>query len=312
MKTIYNKILSTLFFLLLFLTTFAETAEGSKVESHVLADTMTIVLVIGVIALIFSSIIVLHSALQATLEAQRMDMLREQGVDVLREFDMAEQPDFFQKLYKKLTNVVPVEKEQDIMLDHDYDGIKELDNSLPPWWVYMFYLSIIFGFFYIPYYHWSDTPRGQLDYYKLEMEEGEKIKRAYLRAQADLVNENNAEPLTEELALTAGESSFKMYCAACHGQSGEGGVGPNLTDPYWIHGGDFKSVFKTIKYGVPEKGMIAWNTQMGAAEIHKIASYLKTLEGTSPPNPKDPQGELYTPEPKGEATENDGPIGMNQ
>lgn len=310
MKTIYYKIFSTVIFSMGMVTAFAET---SKASGHSLANMMNLVSVVGAVILIFSVLVVLYSTMQAVIEAKRIDLLKAQGVDVLKEFDLAEQPDFFQKIYKKLTNVVPIEKEQDIMLDHDYDGIKELDNSLPPWWVYMFYLSIIFGFFYIPYYHWSDTPRGQLDYYEIEMEEGEKIKRAYLRAQADLVNENNAEPLTEELALTAGESSFKMYCAACHGQSGEGGIGPNLTDSYWLHGGGFKSIFKSIKYGFPEKGMVAWNAQMGASEIHKIASYIKTIEGTSPPNPKEPQGELYTPQAEGEEEANrDGSIGMNQ
>lgn len=269
--------------------------ETGKQADPTLYNTLDMVLVIGAVTLILGVGLVLLQALQSITEAKRLEVLQAQGVDVLRQFDLEEGPDFFSRLYKRMTNVVPVEKEKDIMLDHDYDGIRELDNSLPPWWVWMFYLTIGFGFFYIGYYHFSDNAGGQLDWYEQEMEEGEKIKLAYLRAQADLVNEENVEPLVDEDALIAGEVIFKNSCAACHGQLGEGGVGPNMTDEYWIHGGDIKSIFKTVKYGVPEKGMIAWSTQMGAGDMHKVSSYILTLVGTNPPNQKEPQGEKYVP-----------------
>ena len=271
-------------------------AQGvGKQADPALGNAMDTVLVSAACLILLSVLFVLYQTLDAVIEAKRLGVLQAQGVDVLREFDLEEGPDFFQRWYKKLTNVVPIEKEKDIMLDHDYDGIRELDNSLPPWWVYMFYISIFFAFGYIGYYHFTDDVGGSRDWYEQEMKEGEKIKLAYLRAQADLVNEENVEAMTDEMALVTGEAVFKNLCAACHGQQGEGGVGPNMTDDYWIHGGDIKSVFKTIKYGVPEKGMIAWNTQMGAAEMAKVASYILTLRGTNPPNQKEPQGEKYVP-----------------
>ena len=90
-----------------------------------------------------------------------------------------------------------------------------------------------------------------------------------------------------------GELIFKSFCAACHGQKGEGTVGPNFTDEYWIHGGGIQNVFKTIKYGVPDKGMIAWAAQLKPADMQKVASYILTLKGTNPPNPKAPQGEIW-------------------
>jgi mono/diheme cytochrome c family protein len=99
--------------------------------------------------------------------------------------------------------------------------------------------------------------------------------------------------LTDEPALKAGAEIFKTFCAACHGASGEGLVGPNFADNFWLHGGDFKDVCKTIVNGVPDKGMIAWASQLKADEIKQVASFILSLEGSTPANPKAPQGEKY-------------------
>jgi cytochrome c oxidase cbb3-type subunit 3 len=123
------------------------------------------------------------------------------------------------------------------------------------------------------------------------MEHAEESIKEYLSKQANLVDESNVEALLDDASLAAGKTVYEGKCAACHGMAGEGGVGPNLTDEYWLHGGDIKSVFKTIKYGVPEKGMISWKSQLRPAEMHKTASYILTLVGTNPPNGKEPQGE---------------------
>ena len=115
----------------------------------------------------------------------------------------------------------------------------------------------------------------------------------YKKKSANLVDENNATVLKDEASLTSGKSVFMDNCAACHGRSGEGGVGPNLTDDYWLHEGGINAIFKSIKYGWPEKGMKSWQQDLGAKQIHEIASFIMSLHGTNPANAKEKQGELY-------------------
>ncbi len=207
-----------------------------------------------------------------------------------------EGPPFWQTLYRRLTRVVPVEREKEILLDHNYDGIRELDNILPPWWLYMFYFSIAFGVLYYGYYHVAGKGLSSTEAYEVEMAEAQESVDAYLATQADLVDETNVEVLTDEASLSAGEVTYNTLCAVCHLPTGAGLVGPNLTDQYWIHGGDIKDLFRTIKYGVPEKGMISWSAQLRPAQMQEVASYILTLQGTNPANPKAPEGELYQPE----------------
>lgn len=206
----------------------------------------------------------------------------------------------FQKWKNKAWGYVDLDKEDTVMLHHDFDGIHELDNRLPPWWVYLFYITIIWGAVYFYMFQISDNKVTQTEEYYAAMEVAKEEKRAYALTQANSVDEYTVEALTEEADLAAGKKLFITNCASCHGQLGEGTVGPNLTDEYWIHGGGVKNIFKTIKYGVPEKGMIAWKAQMSASTIQKLASYILTLEGTNPPNGKAKEGELYKGEEAGE------------
>lgn len=197
-------------------------------------------------------------------------------------------------IMEKLNNSVAVEKEADIMLDHDYDGIRELDNNLPPWWKYGFYLTIIFSVIYLFRFHVVHTGKLQLAEYDQQLLEAKYEMEAYRKKAANLVDENNATLLTDNASLASGRSIFTTNCVACHGNAGEGGVGPNLTDDYWLHGADIKDVFRTIKYGYPEKGMKSWKQDLGAKQIHEIASYIKSLSGTNPPNAKEPEGEFVS------------------
>lgn len=207
------------------------------------------------------------------------------------------QDDFLTRLRKKYwENPVPIEREGDIMLDHNYDGIRELDNHLPPWWVNLFYITILFAGVYMWYYHFGGTGPSSADEYKISVEKAKKEMATALAGKANAVDEASVTALTDASALSDGENTFKSTCAACHGQKGEGMVGPNLTDEYWLHGGGIKNVFKTIKYGVPEKGMIAWASQLKPSDIQKVASYILTLKGSNPPNPKAPQGSVWTEE----------------
>lgn len=191
------------------------------------------------------------------------------------------------------SNAVPLDKEGDITLNHDYDGIRELDNHLPPWWVQLFVVTIFWAGGYMWYYHWGGSGPSQTESYNMDVAAAKKEIAAALAGKANAVDESNATALTDAAALGEGELIFKNSCAACHGQKGEGLVGPNFTDEYWLHGGGIKNVFKTIKYGVPEKGMISWSSQLKPADIQKVASYILTLKGTNPPNPKAPQGQIW-------------------
>ncbi|MBT8234448.1 MAG: c-type cytochrome [Bacteroidia bacterium] len=203
------------------------------------------------------------------------------------------EPSFFKKIYDRAWKLIPMDKEEDIDLGHDYDGIRELDNSLPPWWLYTFYLTIVWGIGYIYVYHISDLGLDQHSEYLAEIEIAEEAKRNFLASQEDNIDETNVIFLDDAASLQAGKERFITSCAVCHGPDGQGGIGANLTDKYWIHGGGIKDIFKTIKYGVPEKGMIAWKTQLQPASIQKLASYVVTLQGTDPPNQKAPQGEIW-------------------
>jgi cytochrome c oxidase cbb3-type subunit 3 len=203
------------------------------------------------------------------------------------------------KFLHVLTDAVPVEREHEVLTDHEYDGIRELDNNLPPWWVAMFYVTIIFAFVYLIYYHVLPYGESQEEQYLAEVEQAEADKAAYLAQAKNLVDENTVTLLTAEADLAAGKAIFNANCQQCHAADGGGGVGPNFTDNYWIHGGSISDIFKTVKYGVPQKGMIAWEAQLRPVEMAQVASYIKTLVGTTAANPKEPQGELYV-EPSGE------------
>lgn len=205
---------------------------------------------------------------------------------------IVKQPSFIEKINAS----VAIEKEEDIMLDHNYDGIRELDNNLPPWWKYGFYLTIVISIIYMIHFHISNTGKLQLAEYEEQLIQAKHDMEEYSKKASNLVDENNAATLTDNESLTSGKSIFMDNCAACHGKAGQGGVGPNLTDDYWLHKGSIKDIFKTIKYGFPEKGMKSWQQDLGAKQIHEVASYIKSLYGTNPPDPKEKQGELYKEE----------------
>lgn len=195
-----------------------------------------------------------------------------------------------------LTDAVPVEREAEIMLDHEYDGIRELDNNLPPWWLWMFYATIIYAFVYLIYYHVLPYGESQEEEYLSELRAAEMEKEAYMATAKDLIDENSVEYLGDLADIKAGKAIYDANCMACHAPDGGGGVGPNLTDEYWLHGGGIKDIFRVVKYGVPTKGMIAWESQLSPLQMAQVSSYIKDLVGTVPAAPKDPQGELWRPE----------------
>lgn len=196
-------------------------------------------------------------------------------------------------LYKKSIGTKPIEEEHEIILDHNYDGIRELDNDLPPWWLYAFYASIIFGVVYLVRFHIFN---GENQYDELETEYAEaKIAiEEYKKTAKDLVDFNTVELLTSASDLSNGRAIFEANCVACHMSDGGGGIGPNLTDEYWILGGGIKNVFKTVSEGGRNgKGMIAWKQSLKPSEIAQVSSYLLQFQGTTPAKPKDAEGTVW-------------------
>jgi cytochrome c oxidase cbb3-type subunit 3 len=209
----------------------------------------------------------------------------------------AEAPGWWQQFSQKMTGAVPLEEEAAIELNHDYDGIKELDNHLPPWWKYLFYLTIAFSVVYIFIYHISGSLPLQAEEYERDMAlaAAQKAEQAATAEVSD-INESNVEYTDDPAALANGKEVFAMNCAACHKADGAGGIGPNLTDKYWLHGGSINDIYSTIKYGVPDKGMIAWEPLLSPTQMRDAASYIISLAGTNPPNAKGPQGDIYEPD----------------
>jgi cytochrome c oxidase cbb3-type subunit 3 len=191
-----------------------------------------------------------------------------------------------------LTDAVPIERESEILLDHDYDGIHELDNNLPPWWLFGFYITIVAMFGYMYYYlFYVDSHVGHNEFVA-EMQVA--LKEA--EARGNSIDESTVELLTAVSDIAEGKKMYDNNCVACHLASAGGSVGPNLTDEFWKHGGGIKNVFRTIKVGVPEKGMISWESQLSPKDIQKVASYILSLKGTSPSDGKEPDGDKWTGE----------------
>jgi cytochrome c oxidase cbb3-type subunit III len=199
---------------------------------------------------------------------------------------------------KYFTKSIPVEHEADALLDHDYDGIQELDNSLPPWWKYGFIITIGFACVYLLNFHVFGNGKNPTQEYAAEMASAQAAKEAYEANNKDKIDEANV-PLADAAGITRGKEHFMANCVACHGTKGEGGAGPNLTDEYWLHKGSLNAVYNTLKVGYAEKGMQSWAIKFNPKELSEIASFVKSLKGTNPPNGKAPQGDIYVDETPG-------------
>ncbi|PUZ26942.1 cytochrome c oxidase cbb3-type subunit 3 [Chitinophaga costaii] len=198
----------------------------------------------------------------------------------------------WKQLWFKINRFKPMQEEATLDTGHDYDGIRELDNRLPGWWLYGFYACMVFAMAYLWRYHVSHNAPLSAEEYQISVADAAAAKAAYLAKAANQVDENTVKLLTDASDLAAGKKVFTTTCFACHGADGGGGVGPNLTDNYWLHGGDLQSIFKTIKYGWPDKGMKSWKDDYSPQQIAQIASYVKSLHGSKPAAPKEPQGTL--------------------
>jgi cytochrome c oxidase cbb3-type subunit 3 len=216
------------------------------------------------------------------------------------------EPNWWDKLTQKLNASVPVAQEKDIELDHNYDGIKELDNHLPPWWKWLFYASIVWAVVYIGIYHFSYSLPLSKEEYENELAKATEALQKYLASQPKAVIDESTLVFTSDAAIIEkGKAVFtRNACGSCHRTDGGGNaIGPNLTDEYWLHGGGIKNVFSTIKNGVVEKGMPAWGKAMSPTDVRDVAFFVVSLQGSKPANAKASQGELYKPEVKTEKSD---------
>ena len=200
---------------------------------------------------------------------------------------------WYAKMMKALTKSEPIENEGQLLLDHDYDGIKELDNNLPPWWIYLFYACIGFAAIYLIRFEILGADNQEMEL-KKEMAQAKIEVAEYMKTAPDLMDEKTVTLLTDDAALAEGKTIFTTNCVACHRADAGGQIGPNLTDDHWILGGGIKNVFHTLVNGGRDgKGMIAWKGTLKPKEMQKVASYVLSLRGSNPKDPKAPDGEIW-------------------
>lgn len=196
-------------------------------------------------------------------------------------------------IWTKLLSLKPIEEEKNMVIPHAYDGIHELNNPVPAWFNVLFYGTMIFAAGYLYYYHVAEYGPRQDTEYENEMAKAAADRLKFLAKSTTSVDENSVK--VDKTLIVSGKGIFNANCIACHGEQGQGLVGPNLVDEFWLHGGSINDVFKTIKYGVPEKGMVSWEKNLSSKNIAEVTNYIMSLQGSKPANAKAPQGEKYVP-----------------
>jgi len=279
----YIKVQSFISFLFLFLTPF--------VLAHVIDSHKNILVWIGIVTFGLVVFVKEFFIITGLNKIEELEMLKA-GLNPADVDKWAG----FKSFIQRWTKSKPIEQESEIALDHNYDGIRELNNSLPPWWIYMFYASIIFAVVYLLRFHAFDGPNQETEYHLAVAQANKEINK-YKQSTPGILDIENVTLLTENSDLNRGKAVFKLNCASCHMTGGGGGIGPNLTDEYWILGGGIKNVFTTISNGGRDgKGMVAWKKVLKPKDIQKVASYILSLQGTRPDKPKVKEGELWQEE----------------
>ncbi len=228
------------------------------------------------------------------IEQAALERAKRLGVTYVKE--MA----WWEKTWQKWNAFVPLNEEKNIDLGHDFDGIRELDNHLPPWWKILFIASVIWSFGYLLVYHVFNAMPLSIDEYQNELTMADEQAKKLLASQpAAIIDENTLVYEKEDAVLAKGKAVFTTSCVPCHRNDGGGNaIGPNLTDSYWIHGGEIKNIYATIKNGIVEKGMPMWGKAMSLQDVKSVAFFVMSLQGSNPANAKAPQGNLFTPSQK--------------
>ena len=286
---------SAVFSVLLILSLLSENAHAQTVAVDAAAKLIpnyggisanTFYLLLSVIATEIFAILFLFFSIRRIF----VELLPEKSAAAVKKSKLAE---LWVRLDKKLfTKAIPLEQEADALLDHNYDGIQELDNALPPWWKYGFIITIGFAFVYLLNFHVLGNGKNPTEEYAVEMENAKIAKELYDANNKDKIDETMV-PMADAAGMKIGKDDYIANCIACHGSKGEGGAGPNLTDDYWIHKGSLNDIYHTLKVGYADKGMQSWAIKFSPKEMSEIASYVKMLKGTHPEGAKAPQGDLY-------------------
>lgn len=243
-------------------------------------------LFLGLFAVLLIGLEVMIGAMNSLTNA----LSAERAMEQKKENDFA----WFKNIMAKLWDTAPMEKEAEIIMDHNYDGIQELDNTLPPWWKYGFYASILFAIIYMVRFEILGADNQIVELEK-EVAAATIAIEEYKKTAKDLIDANSVVQLTEVADLEAGENIYNTTCVACHRIDGGGGIGPNLADDHWILGGGIKNIFNTISEGGRSgKGMVAWKQSLKPSEIQQVASYVMSLSGTNPADGKAPEGDIWS------------------
>ncbi len=291
-----KKVFSILALTLLSLTTFAqETSSQMKSfwDDPMLPLYLISIFVIMVVVLVAFVAIYLFKIINILSDLQEKEKASKLGITY------APKRSLWNNLVDQLNAAVPVEKEKDIVMDHNYDGIRELDNHLPPWWKWLFYGCIAWSLIYLIVYHVTDTLPLQWDEYQQEISmAGDQSRKLKASQPQEAIDENALVFSNDKALVEKGKAVFVSFnCASCHKSDGGGNsIGPNLTDEYWLHGGEVKNIFTTIKNGVVEKGMPAWGKSMSPQDVKAATFFVMSLKGTNPVGAKAPQGLVYKEE----------------
>ncbi len=251
------------------------------------------VFVVALLVLLVS--VYLLQILKVFVNKESARIAEEKGVEI------AEEPSFWDRFNKSFNKTVELEKEESILLDHDYDGIKELDHHLPPWFKLLFIGGVVFGVVYMFVYHVFGTLPLPSEELKNELAVANTAKQ---QTEEVIIDVNTLEASVDPAVLANGKKAFERQCASCHRTDLGGSIGPNLTDDHWINGGGVQNIFKTIRDGGrPGKGMIAWSSSMSASKMSDLASYIVSKQGSNPDNPKQAEGEVWIEEEAGAGNE---------
>ena len=300
MKSKFKNIAFTFSFLMLAFMgngLYAQSTSTAGNQDTLLMSVLGLVLVVAILVLIVA--IYMVTVLKTILKKEEVLKADKEGVKV------KEGKSIWAAIDEKLTAAVPIEKEEEVLLDHNYDGIKELDNHLPPWWKALFYLTIIVAVIYLFTYHVIDVFPLQEEEYATELKEAEAMLAKLEETGAvETIDITNPVYTGDADVIASGKQIFSFNCASCHAPDGGGkpSLGPNLTDNYWIHGGEFKNIFMTVHEGVSGTSMIPWKNSLSPVQIRDVASFVMTLLGTTPAIPKEPEGDLYVPEAAADTT----------
>ncbi|MEJ6981236.1 cbb3-type cytochrome c oxidase N-terminal domain-containing protein [Pedobacter sp. P351] len=273
---------------------FAEEAE--KVQAAVGSgdlkwDMLIIAFVATILVLLLVAVTLLKTFNSLSKEFLKPTPLVKEEVKPLEYLEWARLQKEKPGITSRILGLRPISEEKDILIEHDFDGITELDNPTPAWFMWLFYATIVIAVGYMLHYHVFEWGQLQDEEYATEIREAEAEKKAYLAKSANLIDENTVKENSDAAVISSGQAIFNTNCVACHGDKGQGVVGPNLTDNYWLHGAKINDVFKSIKYGIPEKGMISWEKTLSPKQIAEVANFINSLKGSNPPNAKAPQGE---------------------